>query len=297
MSVSIDLSTITDTSEDTSERYQWQETGLSLEQDSTTVIYGRTREIHLLLKAYQQVIQVHRAQTVIVHGESGSGKTALVDQLREPVCNNRGYFVAGKYFQNSEIQEPHSAIMAAFSDLCDLVVQSDDFDEQRRREIQEALGSDGQILRKSITNLSPFLVSSPDGCEDVDVLNEASFANFKVACKTFLHAMSSAKHPIVVFIDDIQWMDEGSRLLVELFLQDKELKNVLLILAYRDEEAAKVGTLFEQGSCKPDLTEIRMMNLEASAVHQIVISVMGETSDQIRELSNLVAKRTLGNPL
>jgi predicted ATPase len=73
---------------------------------------------------------------VLVHGESGSGKTSLIDLLRQSVsCDSQGYFVAGKYFQDSGIQEPF--IMAAFSDLCDLVGQSEDFTEERSSEIQQ----------------------------------------------------------------------------------------------------------------------------------------------------------------
>lgn len=64
----------------------------------------------------------------MVHGESGSGKTALGDILRETAVDSGGYFVSGKFFQTAgRRNEPYAAVMAAFSDLCDLVCQSDDF--------------------------------------------------------------------------------------------------------------------------------------------------------------------------
>ena len=106
-------------------------------------IYGRDKETLILLNAYTRLLQTNQAQTVLLHGESGSGKTALVNVLRDRVCDGRtpAYFVTGKYFQNSGgVQEAHSAITAAFSDLCDLVDQSDDTDEKRRCQIKEALG-------------------------------------------------------------------------------------------------------------------------------------------------------------
>ena len=290
---SIDYSSMTDTCVQYDELL---ESSMWTHNFNATSVYGRNPETNLLVRAYLQVLHAQRSRTVVVHGVSGSGKTALVNTLREAVCAGQGYFVTGKYFQNLEVQEPYSAIMAAFSDLCDFVIQSDDFHE-RRQEIQEALGPDGQLLNKVITNLSPFLGGgSRDGRVDVDLLNEASFVQFKVACKTFLRAISSAKHPIVMFIDDIQWMDEGSRLLIELFLQDKELKSVLLIFAYRDEEASQVGTLFGQESQQELLVDIALSNLDASAVCQIVSSALGSNSEDIRELSTLIAKRTLGNP-
>lgn len=48
-----------------------------------SILYGRTGETLKLLKAYHNVVQTQRTQVVIVHGTSGSGKTALVDILRE----------------------------------------------------------------------------------------------------------------------------------------------------------------------------------------------------------------------
>jgi predicted ATPase len=140
---------------------------------------------------------------VIVHGESGSGKTALVEMLRKPVCAANGYFVEGKFFQldTTVPGKPYSAIMAAFSDLCDLVIQSDDYDEDQRRVMKESLGSEAQLLVKSISNLSPLV----GAVNQIEAREATSFAQFKVACRTFLRSVASEKHPVVMFLDDIQW--------------------------------------------------------------------------------------------
>lgn len=82
-------------------------------------IFGGARETQLLSETFQQVLDTKCAAKVVVHGESGVGKTSLVDTLRVPVIHSQGYFCAGKFFQNSSVQEPYSAIMAAFSDVCD----------------------------------------------------------------------------------------------------------------------------------------------------------------------------------
>lgn len=258
-------------------------------------IYGRCEETSKLLKTYQTLLQTQKAETVFVHGESGSGKTLLVDVLRNQACNGStpAYFVTGKYFQNSGgIQEAHSAIMAAFSDLCDLVAQSDDFDQSRQDQIKGDLGSYALLLVKSISNLSPFIGNT---FKQMEVDAAVMKSKFAIACKTFLRAMASEEHPIILFLDDVQWADEGSRQLIEVFLQDSELKNVMLVLAYRDEEAAQVDAILEHAQSPVD---IQLSNLDEEAVYQIVSSVTGSTSSEgnIRALSNLVAKRTAGNP-
>ena len=258
-----------------------------------TVLCGRTRESLQLLKAYSRVIRTKHSEVVMVHGESGSGKTTLIETLRELVCDSRGYFCAGKFFQNSGIKEPYSAIMAAFSDLCDLMSQSDDFDEDRRRDIQQALGPDGYLLSKVISSLPAFI---SDSQADVDTKNESDFLKFKIACKHFLHVMSSPEHPIVVFIDDIQWMDEASKQLMQMFLHDGELENVLLIFAYRDEEGSNMAGLSLTDKDKSRVVDIQLENLDCAAVHQILSAILENNSEKTRELSGLVWQKTAGNP-
>jgi predicted ATPase len=122
----------------------------------------------------------------VLHGLSGSGKTSLVETLREPVASSHGYFVAGKFFQPTMdvTQEPHSAIMAAFSDLCDLVLQSSDFDDHTRIKVQEALGDDANLLVRAISNLSPFL-DDDSQLSRVDTHDARGLIKFKVACMRF----------------------------------------------------------------------------------------------------------------
>jgi histidine kinase len=206
---------------------------------------------------------------VVVHGESGSGKTALVNKLRDVVCKTaKGFFVGGKFFQPDRTvqEEPYSAIMAAFSDLCHLlVIQSDNFDEAQRQKIGDALGTDSQLLVESISNLSPHVGDQSGEVDHVELL----FAKFKVACKNFLHTLASEQYPIVVFLDNIQWADKGLTQLIQAFLQDLELKNVMLILAYRDEDPFHLcdeGGALAHAAAR-DHTDIALSNLDAQMLY------------------------------
>lgn len=292
---SIDLSSVTD--EYTPDNVDaTTSTGSVPRSGSRNAIHGRSKEIESLLEAYQYLLTTKQTQIILIHGESGSGKTALVDTLRYPVCDTNGYFVAGKYFQdNATVQAPYSAIMAALSDLCDLVIQSNDFDDHRREIIVNALGANGQLLIKSISNITP-LLGANFGSSETDT-EQPSFAKFKVACKTFLRTMSSPEHPIVIFLDDMQWADEGSIQLLRILLQDNDLENVMFIVAYREEASAHVVGMLDVVRCSRD---IALSNLETEVVYQLVIDIMGPSSIdniKIRKLSDLVERRTRGNPL
>jgi predicted ATPase len=270
----------------------------------TPKLYGRSQETQILLNTYKRMMETKQAQTVVVHGESGSGKTALVDTLREPVVSTNGYFVAGKYFEENEaarLQEPYSAIMAAFSDLCDLIIQSDDFGDDERKAMATALGSDVQILIKSISNLSTLVGDA--AVQEIEM--EASVRKFKVACKNFLHSIASEKHPVVIFLDDIQWADDESAQLVQALLEERQItkfQNVMFILAYREEKKQQVlegaGALATGiNMLRADQTDICLSNLSKNAVHLVVTSILGAKTPEIRKLSDIVEKRSSGNPL
>lgn len=260
-------------------------------------IYGRSSESKTLQTAYDRMLETQHAQTVLVHGESGSGKTALAENLRPSVVvSTNGYFVSGKHFQNATVQAPYSAIMAAFSDLCNCIADAKDFDTKRRREITDILESDARLLVKVIPNISS-LVGTSIKEEKAD---QVSFAKFRIACKTFLHAVSSPSHPIVVFLDDVQWADEGSIQLIQMFLQDHELRNIMFVVAYRDEKSEYVvERILDHARDTTDM--IALSNLDSSAVHQIVTSILESLrpsrNHQISKLSELVSKWTCGNPL
>ena len=187
--------------------------------------------------------------------------------------------------------------MAAFSDLCDLVLQSSDYDSARRIEIQQALGHSSNLLVNAISNLSPFLDETGDQATQLSHFNTTSTAartEFRVACQRFLHAMTSDKHPIVLFIDDIQWMDDGSHQLMESLLHDVELRNVVVIFAYREEEAESIGDLFLCNNTS--IIDIVVKNLEVRYVYQLVSALLESSSPQIRALSDLAMSKTAGNP-
>ncbi|KAI2513701.1 hypothetical protein MHU86_841 [Fragilaria crotonensis] len=258
---------------------------------------------NFLLDAYSRLSnndQRQKVTKVIVHGDAGSGKTSLVDHLRKHVFESNGFFASGRYFQNSSVQEPNSAIMAALSDLCDLLIQSPDFTEERRIQFQQQLGVEyGRVLEKCISNLSPLLDNAPgqdSGGSDMSVRNVAAYAKFKVAIKTFLQAVSCDKHPIVLFIDDIHRMDDDSRKLIEVLLHGHELSNIMIILAYRDEESACVADIFDEMKSNEDALDLSLDNLDSEGVLELISSIIGTSTSSTKELSSIIAKKTMGNP-
>lgn len=280
-----------------------------------TPLFGRTKEVKQLLESFQTLLAARNvSQTtcqhqrlVIVHGVSGMGKTSLVESaLREVVCDNQGYFCTGKFAQKGSTHDAYSALMAAFSELCDLVVQSSDF-EQRKDHIRKVLGADGYILANQISNIQHLFprndCADKDGSSNLPydyALDNSSLARFQLACKSFLHAISSDAHPVVIFIDDIQWADEGSRQLISTLVEDEKFRNLLFVLTYRDEEAESAISILPQTT--KGYVDIHLRSLDLPDIQELIGHIMdldsSQTSalDEVKQLSQLVQSRTKGNP-
>ena len=291
--------------------------------ETTNQIFGRDKELLILKQAFyslqcrSQAVEQQDTRSeleslrklVIVHGDSGSGKTALVEHaLRKLASEEHAYFVTGKYEANAGIREPNAAILEAFSDLCDLTIQSSDFSE-RRNQIQKDIGQhSANILIGAISNVSPIWNSDPERTSNLetiedganhdffsDIRNVSAFAKFMVACKSFLKALSSKDHVIVLFIDDIQWMDDGSRNLLTYILNDQAMKHIMIILAYRDEDEYSICGFLNETKSLPGVLDISLDNLKDDAVHNLIANFIGTKTSSTEELSNIITIKTRGN--
>ncbi|MBO1348249.1 MAG: AAA family ATPase [Hormoscilla sp. GUM202] len=59
-------------------------------------LYGREQEVETLLKAFDRISQ-GKTEMMLVAGYSGIGKSALVQELYQPITRKRGYFISGKF--------------------------------------------------------------------------------------------------------------------------------------------------------------------------------------------------------
>jgi hypothetical protein len=176
-------------------------------------LFGLSKEIALLRAIYDQISDPDHgaSEVVMVNGKAGCGKSSLVaGALREYVSRDHdGYYVSGK--NDLMRREPYAALVEALTDLCDLILQSDDMDSVRSSMKQE-IGSveTVSILTKLIPNLS-FLLRSEDsgGCilteEDQSGHIAQAFPRFVVAIQSFLRCIATESHPVVLVLDDIQW--------------------------------------------------------------------------------------------
>ncbi|HEX8436989.1 MAG TPA: AAA family ATPase [Archangium sp.] len=261
-------------------------------------LYGRDTHVATLLQGLERVAQGGRSELILVRGYSGIGKSSVVHELREPVVRRRGFFLSGKADQFQQ-HIPYATLAQAVRGLTQqLLANSDEQLAPWSERLREALGPQGQLLLDVVPQLEHVLGRQPAVPE---LPPSESLHRFQRLCQRFLGVFATPEHPLVLFVDDLQWIDLASLKLLQFLLTHPETPPLLLIGAYRDNEVspshALALTLTELRKAGVRMTDVRLEPLSREHVHQLVAdSLPGAAEGTVGPLSALVHEKTGGNP-
>jgi predicted ATPase/signal transduction histidine kinase/tRNA A-37 threonylcarbamoyl transferase component Bud32 len=259
-------------------------------------LYGRDAEVAVLLDAFERAC-MGPPEFVLVIGTPGIGKSALVTQLERPVVARRGIFLVGK-FDQLQRGVPYSALVQAFRRLVrHLLAQPEPALERWREGIQGAVSPNGQVLLDVIPELQRVIGPQPPppklGPEEAKNRLHRVFT-------AFLRVIARAEHPLVLFLDDLQWVDAASLRLIEQWTGDADNRHLLLVGAYRDTEvdaahpfALSLDAMRKKGT---DVHEVRPGALGQGDVAQLIAESFNQEVGRASALARLVTTRTGGNP-
>ncbi|MEM7592419.1 MAG: AAA family ATPase [Cyanobacteria bacterium P01_A01_bin.83] len=259
-------------------------------------LYGRKLEVNQLLTAFERVSQ-GKTEMIFISGYSGIGKSALVNEIHKPITSKRGKFISGK-FEQLQRDIPYSAISQAFQDLIrKLLSESETKLQIWKNRILEALGNNGQIIIDVIPNLEKIIGKQPP----VKQLGRTeSQKRFNLFFKRFVNVFCSKKHPLVIFIDDLQWADLSSLNLIEQLVSDPDNKCFLLIGAYRDNEVSSthplIQTLENIKQSEIVVNPIILSPLNIEDINQLIADSLNCSPEVSKPLADLVTQKTGGNP-
>jgi hypothetical protein len=203
-------------------------------------LYGRDHEAATLLGAFGRMAATGQAALATVSGYSGIGKSALVDALRRPIVARRGYFISGKFDQYQR-DIPYATLTQAFRELVQqLLAESEARVAGWRQQIQDAVGVNGQLIVDVLPQVE--LIIGPQLPVPALPPTEAQH-RFRMVFLQFVTAFTSADHSLVLFLDDLQWIDAASLALIEHLLTHPDTHYLLLIGAYRDNEVSAAHPL------------------------------------------------------
>ncbi|MEH2062548.1 MAG: AAA family ATPase [Nostoc sp.] len=259
-------------------------------------LYGRQGEVQSLLNAFERVNQ-GSTEIILVAGFSGIGKTAVVNEVHKPIVRQRGYFIKGKFDQFGR-NIPFSAFVQAFRDLIgQLLSETDAQFEQWKCKILSALGENGQVMIEVIPELESMIGKQPPAPK---LSGSAAQNRFNLLFLKFTQVFAALEHPLVIFIDDLQWADSASLNLMHLLMREADIGYLLLIGAYRDNEVNPVHplmlTLSEIQKLGATVSTITLAPLEQISINHLVADTLSCSLVLAAPLTELVLSKTKGNP-
>ncbi len=260
-------------------------------------LYGREKETEKLLESLKRVCK-GGVEIMLATGHSGIGKSALIHEINKPVVNRNGYFVSGK-FEKLKNSVPYSAIIHAFKELIKQVLTEDEEKINRfRNNLQRSLDPNGQIIADMIPEIELIIGRQLPVSE---LAPPESQNRFNIVFHKFLSVFAKAEHPLIIFLDDLQWADHASINLIKSLVTDPEREYFYLIGAYRNNEVdtfhiltAAMDQINRSGI---HVNSISLGALEPNDINMILKDTLKISNGGISSLSELIYKKTSGNPL
>lgn len=289
-------------------------------------LYGREREIEMLLAAFERVAAGGRGgeggmeiilnaqfpisnsqfpipnpksniELMLVAGYSGIGKSALVKELYKPITAKRGYFIRGKFNQFQQ-NIPYSALIDAFQGLVQqLLTETEAELQQWREKILAVLGQQARLIVDVIPEVK-WIIGKQPVVPELGTLEGQN--RFNRVFQNFIRVFCTKEHPLVIFLDDLQWADSATLKLIELMMTDTETQSLLLIGAYRDNEVNSnhplmrmIEKLHKQGA---KINQMTLVPLNQEQIRRLITDTLHSDRSTVSTLAELVAQKTQGNP-
>lgn len=257
-------------------------------------LYGREAEVKTLLNAFDRVAD-GASELMLVAGFSGIGKTAVVNEVHKPIVRQRGYFIKGKYDQFNR-NTPLSALVQALRDLIGQLLSESDIQlSQWQAKILAAVGDSGQVLIEVFPELEQIIGKQPSVAE---LAGSAAQNRFNLLLQRFIEVFTTAEHPLVMFLDDLQWADSASLQLIKLLMNDNGY--LLMLGAYRDNEVSPIHPLIlaveELQKSTAIVNTITLAPLAFQDTNHLIADTLNCSMERSQPLTQLIDRKTQGNP-
>lgn len=260
-------------------------------------LYGREREVDALASALERVVRRGRSELVLVSGESGIGKSSLAHELHKVLVPSNGLFAAGKYDRYKR-DIPYAILARAFQSLVrEILTKSETEVDQWRASVQEAVGTNGQLMVNLIPELDLLIGKQPVVAE---LGPQDSQSRFQAVFLRFVGAFARRGRPLALLLDDLQWVDDATLDLLTRLLVEPREQYLLLVGAYRRNEigpshplARALAAIRQAGA---SVQEIVLAPLTQNDIAGLLADALRSDRDRLASLAELVHAKTGGNP-
>jgi serine/threonine protein kinase len=260
-------------------------------------LYGRDQESAELLEVFERVVVSGTSEFVLVSGYSGVGKSSLVNELQQAIVLPRGIFISGKLDQHKR-DVAYATLAQAFQTPVRHILSKSETELRHWSDaIRHSLGLNGRLIVNLIPDLE-LVIGKQAPVPELPV--EEAQNRFQAVFRAFLGVFARKEHPLVLFLDDMQWLDRATLSLIEHLVTHPDLRHLLLIGAYRDNEVSAshplMMTLDAIRRTDTVVRDIVLGPLSPDDVGRLVADSLRQDPTCTEPLARLVHEKTAGNP-
>ena len=260
----------------------------------SSILLGREWHLATLSEAFERT---RRGQAVVVyvHGTSGMGKSALVDQFIQQVQGEHedAVVLKGRCYERESV--PYKALDSLVDALSRYLLRlSKDRVEALLPTNVQALGRLFPALRR----LQP-VVRAQRRVLDIPEEREQK-RRARNALRELLQRLA-LRHPLVLYIDDLQWGDRDSAELISEMLRPPEPPPLLLVGGYRREDRDSSPLLEELLASQnvqegAEVRELAVDELPEDDAYRLALHLLGDPSPSVEAVSRVIARESGGSP-
>jgi PAS domain S-box-containing protein len=260
-------------------------------------LYGRQCEVETLLAAFERVVNGGAPELVLVSGYSGIGKSSVVNELQPVLVPPRGLFASGKFDQYKR-DIPYATLAQAFTSLIRPLLGKSEADLAPWCDaLREALGSNAGLIADLVPEVK-LVIGEPPPVPELPP--QDAQRRFQRVFGQFIGVFARPEHPLALFLDDLHWLDAATLDLLQDLLSRSDLRHLLLIGAYRDNEVTAGHPLMRKldaiktGGGK--VQEITLGPLAREHLGQLIAEALRCELERGAPLAQLMHDKTGGNP-
>ncbi len=258
-------------------------------------VVGRHSELAELQTAFDRAAAGH-GQIVMIAGEPGIGKSRLVNEMRGYVNERGGAFISGKCNEYSRAF-PYSPFVEAVQEY---LQQVENLNPEKRRlaveRIKGAIGEMGEELTRILPEIKT-LIGEPPHLATVSWEEDKQVERFLSVASDFLVSLGNPRLPVLLFLDDLQWIDGGTLQLLERTFAKVPSSHLFIVGTYRDSQVTQGHPLhtFLQ-IWKNAFKEIKLQFLSLQDLRTLLLELLNMQKAEARLLAQVIYEKTTGNP-
>lgn len=259
-------------------------------------LYGRSFEIDAL-KARLAFVDRGKFELVFLHGQPGIGKSSVIKEFLSQIDVDRYVIASGKY----RLLEQNEFLKGVIS-ACEQIIRRKSLGDEVEfarwsQNIVDEIGDNWDLLANILPSLSTVAKSKTT---DSNLSAAERRARVLQALYAFLKGSATAKNPVILFFDDIQWFDQGSRDVVAKLSTEGTAAHIFLICSYRTDDVISGNEVdyLLKGLKKANtpFTELTLLAIDNLQVSALVCDTLNPVAGNVDELVHIIQSKTGGNP-